>query len=71
MQLRWNRQATPVSYQEICQTPVLQRKQYGFDSSDLEITKEGIDRQCFIQRMGSKSSSEDESSKPAYTAAHR
>ena len=34
MQPRWNRQATPVSYWEICQTPVLQGKQYGFGSSD-------------------------------------
>lgn len=61
MQPRWNRQATPVGYREICQTPVLQGKQYGFDSSDLQITKEGMDRQCFIRRMASKNWSEDES----------
>ena len=51
---RRKRQATPVSYREICQTTVFQGKQYGFDSSDLQITKEGMDRQCFIRRMALK-----------------
>ena len=54
MQPRRNRQATLISYRETCQAPVLQGKQYGFDSSDPQITKKSMDRQCFIRRMGSK-----------------